>query len=263
MLPSNKTLYVRSSSLIGMDRFFEDHGLDGAEELIEVGIDASALNDFTQLISFDALNKLMLNLAEKTGVESIGCDLALRAPRTLDNIGPLALVLKLGNTTGECVQNALKYVDYLTNGLDVRVIEYPEEQLAEFRYTPFPPVKNTRHLVEHALVTARSAMALLLQDDTILPKRVTLRHSAPRDGAALAEHFGCPIEYDAETNSMFVDHKLLLVKTSGTDEQVSQIVYSYLEAEIQKLEAAGTPPGKPKEALNIIKATIEKKPTPK
>ena len=30
MLPSNKTLYVRVSSLIGMDRFFEDHRLDGA-----------------------------------------------------------------------------------------------------------------------------------------------------------------------------------------------------------------------------------------
>ncbi len=229
MLPSNKTLYVRSSSLMGMDQFFEEHGLVGTEELIEVGIEASALSDFTQLISFDALNKLMLNLAEKTGVESIGSDLALRAPRMLDNIGPLALVLKLGNTTGECVQNALKYVDYLTNGLDVRIIEYPDEQLVEFRYTPFPPVINRRHLVEHAMVTARSAMALLLQDDKILPERVTFRHSAPRDGAALARHFGCPIEYDAETNSMFVDQKLLFIETSGTDEQVSQIVYSYLE----------------------------------
>ena len=51
MLPSNKTLYVRSSSLIGMDRFFEDHGLDGAEELIEVGFEIGVFAQVCQMFA--------------------------------------------------------------------------------------------------------------------------------------------------------------------------------------------------------------------
>lgn len=235
MRSSNKTLYLRATSLIGLDGFFEEHGLDLAEQLSAVDIDPAAMSDFTQLISLEAFNKLMLRLAEQTGVESIGIDFALRAPHNLDNIGPLALVLKLGDTTGECVENAIRYLKFLTNGLDVRIVEHPELDLGEFRYNPFPPLANTRHLAEHALATARSAMALLLVDETIAPRKITFRHTAPNDLSPHERHFGCPIEFESETNSLFFDRELLHVPTNGTDEQVAQIVYSYLEAEIQKL----------------------------
>lgn len=235
MQPSSKKIYLRATSLIGIEGFFEEHNLDAETELAAVDIDPAALKDFTKLISMDSFNKMMLRLAKRTGVESIGINFALRAPHNLDNIGPLALVLKLGDTTGECVENAIRYLKFLTNGLDVRIVEHPELGLGEFRYSPFPALANTRHLAEHALATARSAMSLLLMDDTILPHKITFRHAAPSDLSVHQSHFGCPIVFDAETNSLFFDIDLLKVETEGTDEQVAQIVYSYLEAEIQKL----------------------------
>lgn len=232
---SSKRIYVRATSLIGIETFFEEHGLNAETELEAVEIDPEALTDFTKLISLDSFNKMMLRLAKRTNVESIGIDFALRAPHNLDNIGPLALVLKLGDTTGECVESAIRYLKFLTNGLDVRIVEHPDQGLGEFRYTPFPPLANTRHLAEHALSTARSAMALLLNDNTVLPEKVTFRHTAPTDVSLHRRHFGCPVIFEADTNSMFFDIDLLKVETHGTDEQVAQIVYSYLEAEIQKL----------------------------
>ncbi len=235
MRPSSKKIYLRATSLIGIDGFFEEHGLVAADELAAVNIDPAAMTDFTRLISLDSFNKMMLRLAKRTGVESIGIDFALRAPHNLGNIGPLALVLKLGDTTGECVDNAIRYLKFLTNGLDIKIVKHVEEGLGEFRYSPFPPLANTRHLAEHALATARSAMALLLMDDTIVPEHITFRHSAPSDLSAHEAHFGCPILFEAETNSMFFDIDLLDVETNGTDEQVAQIVYAYLEAEIEKL----------------------------
>ena len=235
MRSRSKKIYLRATSLIGIDGFFDEYGLDAAAELAAVNIDPAAMTDFTKLISLDSFNKMMLRLAKRTGVESIGIDFALRAPHNLDNIGPLALVLKLGDTTGECAQNAIRYLKFLTNGLDVKIVEHADKGLGEFRYSPFPPLANTRHLAEHALATARSAMALLLMDDSIQPEKITFRHTAPHDLSAHAKHFGCPIIFEAETNSMFFDVELLQVKTEGTDEQVAQIVYSYLEAEIEKL----------------------------
>lgn len=232
---STKTLYVRANSLMGVDSFSEEHGLDLETELVAANIDASAMSDFTQLISLDALNTLMLNLSEKTGIESVGLELALRAPHNLNNMGPLAIVLKLGETTGECVENAIRYIWYLTNGLDVRIVKHPDQGLGEFRYTPFPPMANTRHLAEHALATARSAMTLLLMDEKIVPQLVTFRHAPPRDQSGLEKHFGCSVEFGRESNSLFFDIELLNIETMGTDEQVAQIVYSYLETEIQKL----------------------------
>lgn len=235
MRSSNKTLYVRATSLMGVDTYIEEHGLNVETELTAANIDVAAMSNFTQLISLNALNNLMLNLSKKTGVESVGLELALRAPHNLNNMGPLAIVLKLGETTGECVENAIRYIWYLTNGLDIRIVKHPEQGLGEFRYTPFPPMANTRHLAEHAMATARSAMKLLLMDETIVPRFVSFRHSAPRERSGLDKHFGCPIEFEQESNSLFFDIELLNIETMGTDEQVAQIVYSYLETEIQKL----------------------------
>lgn len=235
MQPSSKTLYLRATGLMGIEAVCREHGLDAEEELKAVGIDPAALTNFTQLISLHAFNNLMLRLADTTGLETVGLDLALRAPHNLNNMGPLAIVLKLGDTTGECVENAIRYIWYLTNGLDVRIVEHPDQDLAEFRYTPFPPMANTRHMAEHALATARSAMTLLLMDETITPKLVTFRHAASRDTSKLKMHFGCPIEYEKPSNSLFFDIELLKIETMGTDDQVAQIVYSYLEEEIRKL----------------------------
>ena len=235
MQPSSKTLYLRATGLMGIEAVCREHGLEVADELTAVGIDPTALTDFTQLISLQAFNSLMLRLSERTGAETIGLDLALRAPHNLNNMGPLAIVLKLGDTTGECVENAIRYIWYLTNGLDVRIVKHPDRDLAEFRYTPFPPMANTRHMAEHALATARSAMTLLLMDEKITPKLVTFRHGPSSDISKLHKHFGCPIEYERESNSLFFDIDLLEIETMGTDEQVAQIVYSYLEDEIQKL----------------------------
>ena len=235
MHPSSKTLYLRATALMGIEAVCSEHGLDVAMELAAVGIDPASLTNFTQLISLQAFNSLMLILSDKTGVECVGLDLALRAPHNLNNMGPLAIVLKLGDTTGECVENAIRYIWYLTNGLDVRIVKHPEQGLAEFRYTPFPPMANTRHMAEHALATARSAMTLLLMDETIVPNLATFRHVASSDTTELKNHFGCPIEFERESNSLYFDADLLNIETMGTDEQVSQIVYSYLEGEIQKL----------------------------
>lgn len=235
MQQSKKTLYVRATSLMGIDRLCEEQGLDAVEELKAVSIDPAALTNFTKLIAFDAFNNLMLRLARKTGIQTIGFELAMRAPHNLNNMGPLAIVLKLGETTGQCAENAIRYIKYLTNGLDVRIVRHEKEGLGEFRYTPYPPMANTRHLAEHALATVRSAMILLVMDETIVPSRVTFRHSAADDISALERHFGCPIDFESDSNSMFFEIGLLDVETMGTDEQVANIVYSYLEAEIEKL----------------------------
>lgn len=220
---------------MGFEDYCRDNGVDVVEELVSAGIDPAALSDFTRLLSLQAFNVLMLRLSEKIGDEHIGLDLALRAPHNLNNMGPLAVVLKLGETTGECVENAIRYIGYLTNGLDVRIVKHAEQGLGEFRYTPYPPMANTRHMAEHALATAKSAMKLLLMDETIVPQRVTFRHAPSSDTSRLEEHFGCPVDFDCEANSLFFDIELLDIETMGTDEQVAQIVYSYLEAEIQKL----------------------------
>jgi len=235
MQPSSKTLYLRATGLVGIEAVCREHGLDVAQELVASDIDPAALSDFIRLISLQAFNNLMLRLSGKTGDETIGLDLALRAPHNLNNMGPLAIVLKLGDTTGECVENAIRYIWYLTNGLDVRIVKHPDQGLGEFRYTPFPPMANTRHMAEHALATARSAMTLLLMDETIIPKLVTFRHAASSDTKELENHFGCAIEFERDSNSLFFDLDLLDIETMGTDDQVAQIVYSYLEAEIQKL----------------------------
>ncbi len=82
MKPSSKTLYVRSTSLMGFEEYCRDHGVDVVQELKDADIDPAALSDFTQLISLEAFNVLMLRLAASIGDENIGLELAISADRT-------------------------------------------------------------------------------------------------------------------------------------------------------------------------------------
>ena len=205
--------------------------------LEKVRISPNALEDSSLLISLVAYNRLLNLLEERTAKHNIGLELVLATRNILNSIGPLALILKLGDTTGECVENALKYLRYHTNGVNWEIIKSVEPNVGELKWTPLTPVHNVRHLAENALGIACTAMRFLASDESKHPVRVTFQHRRPGDLSLLHDFFSCPIEFDAPANSLFFDQGLLELETMGADSQVAEIVYSYLETEIEKVNS--------------------------
>lgn len=237
MSNANYEPYVRATALKGMDKALEGYSLNLPEILDEVGIDPNALNDSSKLISIVAFNSLLNLLEQKTSRHCLGLELVVTARNALNNIGPLALILKLGDTTGECVENGLKYLRYHTNGVNVEIFRDVKNGVGEFRYTPLPPLFNVRHLVENALGVACTAMRFLISNENQKPIKITFQHTRPHDTDLPEKFFSCPIEYNAQFNSMIFDLELLNMETLGSDSQVSDIVFSYLQAEIEEVES--------------------------
>lgn len=237
MLANKHESYVRATALLGFENALKEYDLDFPALLKEAQIDPRAQNDANMLISFVAYHRLLNLLEQRTGNQNIGLELVINTSKALDSIGPLALILKLGDTTGECVENALKFLRYHSNGVNVEVLKHPELGLGEFRYSPLPPLGSTRHLAENAIGIACVAMRFMLGDESKKPNRVTFQHSKPRDLTAIDAFFGCPADFNASTNSLYFDLDLLDQKTLGTDHQVAEIVYTYLDNEIARLEA--------------------------
>ncbi len=233
----NDDRYVRATTLAGLEENLRGYGVDLVGLLKEVNIDTNALVDSSMLISIVSYNKLLNILEERTGRVNIGLELVIANKQALDNVGPLALVLKLGDTTGECVENALKYLRYHTNGINIEILKYPNQGIAEFRYTPLPPLHNVRQLAENAIGIACTAMRFLVSSEKQNPLRVTFQHRQPKDTKLHEEFLACPIEFNQPTNSMFFDLALLEMETLGSDNQVADVIYSYLDSEIDKLEA--------------------------
>ena len=158
MLAGKKVPYVRATALMGLEQAVAAHKVNVPALLKQVGIDPVALNDASALISLVAFNELLNLLEEHTGRTNLGLELVISTRNALNNIGPLALILKLGDTTGECVENALRYLKYHTNGVHIEIHRFPETGIGEFRYTPMPSLFKVRHLVENAIGVACTAM---------------------------------------------------------------------------------------------------------
>lgn len=229
--------YVRATVLMGMEKLSDKYGLNLTALMKEVRINPEALKDSSMLISIVAYNRLLNLLEQRSGNPNVGLELSSQTRRALDRIGPLALILKLGDTTGECVEKGLQFLRYHTNGVSVEVIREEGQRVGEFRYTCLRPLFDVRQLTENALGVACIAMRFLTSDDKQRPEKVTFQHRQPSDIQPHEAFFGCPIEFNAPTNSLFFDAALLDQETMGTDDQVAGIVYSYLENEIEKLES--------------------------
>ena len=237
MSTPNYEPYVRATALMGLEKSLQGHMLDLPEVLQEVGINPDALRDSSLLIPVVAFNKLLNLLSRRTDRDNFGFELVASTHNTLNNVGPLALILKLGDTTGECVENGLRFLKYHTNGVNLEILTGPNRAVAEFRYTTLPPLFDVRQLVENGLGVACTALRFLVSDNQQNPIRVTFQHSSPQDTALMEEFFCCPVEFNAQTNSIFFDADLLERPTLGSDRQVSDIVFSYLQSEIDKVES--------------------------
>lgn len=229
--------YVRATTLNGLEEYASGRGISLRDILNELKIPEAALDDPTMLISFVSYNKLLNQLSGLSGNPNIGLELVLTAKKAMDNIGPLALILKMGETTGECVESALRFLKYHTNAINIEVIKYPESGKGEFRYTPLFPLTEVRQLSENALGLACTAMRYLLSDDGSNPLEVNFQHPKPKNIKLHTDFFLCPVTFNQPTNSMYFDLELLDMETIGADHQIADVVYSYLQSEIDKVEA--------------------------
>ncbi|MEO0545016.1 MAG: AraC family transcriptional regulator [Pseudomonadota bacterium] len=229
--------YVRATSLIGVEEFACELGISLRNVLREVKIADAALDDPTMLISMVSFNRLLVRLSQLSGDPDIGLKLVLNAKRAMDDIGPLALILKMGDTTGECVKNALRYLKYHTNAIKVEVVKDTEKGIGEFRYMPLFPLTDVRQLTENAIGVACVAMRFLLSDDGSKPHMVAFQHSKPADDSLHNEFFECEVIFNHPTNSLYFDLKWLELETIGADHQIANVVYSFLQSEIDKVEA--------------------------
>ncbi len=229
--------YVRATVLNGLEDVLSGYDLNLADLISEFDIPSSALKDSSILISLVSYNELLNRLVTITGDNSIGLELVLTTKKAMDNIGPLALILKLGDTTGECVKNALQFLKYHSNGIAIEVIECPEKKIGELRYTALSPLSELRQLSENAIGLACTAMRFLVSDDGQNPISVSFQHQKPKDTHLHERFFSCPVSFNQPTNSMFFDLELLRLETIGADRQITDVIFSYLQGEIEKVEA--------------------------
>ncbi len=189
---------ICASSLTGVPGLIEAHGGDVDALLGRVGIDPAVVGAYDRFVPFTALAALIGLCARELATPDFGLRLAGR--QDPDILGPIAIAARNAQTVGDALAQVTTYAHVyspaITAQLHVDGVEVTYEFGTLLKRLPYRP-----HVVELALGVTLSTFRMLGGEE-FRPIRITFTHPRISPPAAYAEHLGCPIEFEAERDSL-------------------------------------------------------------
>ena len=205
--------------------------LQGALELPRATFAAEALADPDGRVSSSLLLQLWEYLPSRCPDESFGFWLAeqLQAP-------PLSVatwVISSSPTLGQGLQRALRYQRLLHDGAQSELCIDGAE--AAYRHQiGSPPFRAPSAAIEFGFLSFLQ-LAARLTGRAVVPRRLRLRHAAPRDSTRHRAHFGPGLAFSAESDELVLDRATLELPVLGADPTLARIVEGHAEAALARL----------------------------
>lgn len=221
---SEQTTLVRATVLTGYRQLLEAHAADPDALLQEAGIEPSLIDDSEYFFPYRDFAELLKITARECILPDIGLRFAFGQNSKI--LGPIAYLVLHSDTIAQGISDVARYLYHLTPAIRLYVHEQsPRPQVGIDLIgvgQPEPP-----HAVEHNIAATFNIMREFAQGD-LAATRIRFRHDqiAPTD--VYRELFQCPVDFNAERNSIEIQPEVLALKIQSANSGLRSIVDEYL-----------------------------------
>ena len=234
---------VFAPSISSFWRQIEDYGIDPEPLFRKHGVPASKLYDPNARISDLLIHRIAIEVAEKTNDPFFG----LKEEKYVlpSHIGPLGFAWLASTSLRSAFERLRRYIKVIHEKIQIEISEKSNALVISI-YSDTPYVK-TRYR-DDAQLAILARMCRFISGDEWNPMKVTITHSAPADTSYYFQLFRCPVEFNAEQNSLYIDKYDAERRLAGSNKQLAQlndhIVVRYLASQ------------KKDDIVNRVKASI-------
>ena len=209
---------IFSSSISSFWRQLEDCGIDPAPLFRKHGIDSSIVFDPGSRISYLKLDRVMAEAVEQSGDPFF----SLKEAKYLlpSHLGPLGFAWLASTSLRSGFQRVQRYIKVLHENLQVTLNDNEEALVVTFNLDAPSANLYQRDIGYLAFITR---MCRFTNGDQWNPLRVTVAHPQPPDQSYFYTMFRCPVDFEAEENSLHIDLKQADKQLTGSNKQLAQL----------------------------------------
>jgi len=223
-------LLARTSSLMGYPMLVRELG--GSPELLmaNVGLDIKILDDLDQMMSSDALSKLLDLSAKELNCPCFGLLLSQR--QDISILGPVGLIMRQSPTFLEAVTALQKYL-HLHSEAGSFNLEI-EGDLAMIKYySNVHGEGHSRQITDLSLGVGCKVIRLYC-GNSWKPRAVYFQHSMPPDLSPFTLVFRSPVSFQQEFSGIVFDARVLESAVDTFEPDMQRFLGDYLNALSQK-----------------------------
>ncbi len=226
----------RAGSLTGIDTLATSLGHDIKPMLDRFGFPFEALREPEFPISFAAFAQMLEACAVEWNCPEFG--LLLGKSQDLNMLGPIGLVARLSDTTGDALDALCSHVNVHSNGCDLNVIRDLGEggQLAAVTYRTRPGTGAGLQVLMLSMAIARNVVSSVLGKTDFNATYISFGAKPPEHASEARKFFNCPLYYGELETRLYFDNQLLDQPTVIRDTAYAPLIRAYLEQVGQPFE---------------------------
>jgi AraC-like DNA-binding protein len=217
--------YTRASKLAGLAEIAAERGADIDILMCETGLNPAVLRSPETAIDYGGFCELLRRCAVAWDLPDIG--LRMIRHQEIEFLGPVALVTRMERTARGALQAIIANLVIHANATVAAFDEEAGGETASLILNQRDDAPKGRENTE--LVMAQGKLVL----DSIAGAPVRLIeaafvHDRGSSGRAIEAHFGCPIRYGAESNTLTFNRALLERRMEKSDVAYHALIKKYL-----------------------------------
>jgi AraC-like DNA-binding protein len=220
---------VFAPSLSSLWRQIEDHGIDPEPLFTKHGIGADIRFDPNARVSYAKSDQIMAAAAQQTGDPLFGLKEAEYFLPT--HIGPLGFAWLASTSLRTAMERLQRYARVIHEKMQIDLQDHKSALIVTISASI--PSANA-YQRDSGFLSVLTRMCRHIYGDEWSPLAVTIAHPSPADTSGFYSYFRCPVEFDANENSLHIDLRQAAERLTGSNRQLAQlndhIVVRYLAA---------------------------------
>ncbi|MGX5218013.1 AraC family transcriptional regulator [Pseudomonas segetis] len=195
-----ENVLIRGSSLTAFPDLVRELGRDPAPYLAQLNVSETLISDPKQFMSYAGFVQTLERVSQDLDCPDFGLRMAQQ--QSVGVLGPLALIAQFSETALDGLQRIARYMAYHSPAAVVK-IEDPTlcERPELFFSIALTQVTQQRQTIELSLGFAMQVMRLL-SGRNFKPLSVSFQHTPLLPVSHYRVYFGCPVYFEASSNSM-------------------------------------------------------------
>ncbi|MDN5915082.1 MAG: AraC family transcriptional regulator [Pseudonocardia sp.] len=217
---------VRASGLVNVPELITEFGGDPNALMAEAGIDPAAAGDYNSFITYTALAQVIGQAGTDLGVHDLGLRLSRR--QDLEMLGPIAVMARNAERVEAALLGVIKYLHTYSPCIEADLRSSGPLSRFSFRIT-LRQLPHRPYMVELALGVILGMFRMLV-DEAFRPVGIAFCHRPMSPMTVYEDHFGCPVDFEADANTLTFPTGVLSRAITGGDGQAHNLAVRYLGA---------------------------------
>jgi len=217
---------VRSASLSRYAEVARSVGLDPLRFLADVGLPRSCLDTEDNLISANAVCRLLEASAAASGAEDFG--LRMSETRQLSVLGPLGMVLRDSPTLHDALMAMMRYITLHSEAVVLGVEE--RETAFIIHMSLMAESSGSTRQAEEMVLGSLYRMIRELIGPAWCARRICVAHGAPRRVTSHLRVFGRAVDFGCDFNGIICEPRDMDVVPPAARPELARYAHAYLDS---------------------------------